>query len=98
MAKKLSKEVVKHMNMLKRKSKYGLPTESKESYKEFLKTKYWNKVRLRVLKRDKNKCTRCGSKKNLQIHHKTYKNHFRELSHMQDLITLCKDCHSKKHK
>ena len=97
MPKKLNKEVARHMRKLIAKSKYNLPTESKESYAEFLKTKYWAKVSARVLKRDKRRCKMCGSKKDLNVHHKTYANHFRELSHMDDLITLCRTCHKKVH-
>lgn len=66
-------------------------------YKDFLKSAYWKGVRLIVLKRDKNTCTSCGNKKMLQVHHLTYVNHFKEHLNLQDLITLCVDCHKKVH-
>lgn len=65
-------------------------------YKTFLKSSYWKEVRLTVLKRDNNTCV-CGNTKYLQVRHKTYKNHFKEHENLQDLITLCRDCHKKEH-
>lgn len=44
---------------------------------------------------DGNKCTKCGCKNNLQLHHLTYKNYFKEL--LTDVITLCKLCHEIGH-
>ena len=67
------------------------------NYKAFLKTQYWYDVKLRVLKRDKNSCVRCGSTKMLQVHHLTYENHLHEAKHLNDLITLCNNCHKKEH-
>jgi 5-methylcytosine-specific restriction endonuclease McrA len=66
-------------------------------YKTFLSSKYWQKVKLLVLKRDGNKCTKCNSKTDLLPHHLTYKNHFNELNHLEDLITLCSHCHKSEH-
>ena len=54
-------------------------------------------VRLLVLKRDGYKCYLCGSEQELQVHHGTYKNHFKEHRNLGDLITLCKQCHEKEH-
>jgi len=69
----------------------------KVNYTAFLKTKYWMGVRQLVITRDGNKCTRCDNTKRLQAHHLTYKNHFNEHKHLEDLITLCKSCHEKEH-
>ena len=65
------------------------------SYLEFLKTKYWSKVKRQVLKRDNYKCQKCGSGKLLHVHHLTYKHHLKEHCHLSDLITLCKQCHEQ---
>jgi hypothetical protein len=70
---------------------------AKEIYLAFLKTKYWKKVRAMVFNRDKKTCQKCGSKKKIQAHHLTYENHKNELNHLEDLITLCEDCHKKEH-
>lgn len=68
-----------------------------KNYAKFLKTSYWKKVRLLVFKRDGFKCVICGSTENINVHHSTYKHHFDELNHLDDLITLCKNCHNEAH-
>jgi len=68
-----------------------------KDYKHFLKTAYWRQICKVILKRDKYKCSKCESKRKLQVHHKTYKNHFHEHEHTEDLTTLCEKCHSEIH-
>ena len=52
-----------------------------------------NERKLRVKIRDDFKCSRCGSTKNLQVHHtKGMKSHA-----MKHLLTLCFKCHQKEH-
>lgn len=68
-----------------------------EKYKKYLKSDSWNLIRDIVIERDGCKCTRCGSVNILQVHHKTYKNIFNEIEHLDDLITLCKSCHYDEH-
>jgi 5-methylcytosine-specific restriction endonuclease McrA len=70
----------------------------KQKYKAFLKTDYWKAVRVKVFLRDKKTCQKCGSKKKIEAHHLTYKHHRNEMKHLEDLITLCRDCHEKEHK
>ena len=69
------------------------------NYKEKLETKEWIVRRGLILKRDKYKCTKCNSTKNLQVHHKAY-SFDREPWEYTDnyLITLCKICHEKEHR
>ncbi len=65
-------------------------------YSEFLKTKYWLKLRKRVLVRDGYRCTLCDvGDEVLHVHHKTYERRGRE--RLDDLVTLCGDCHKKHH-
>lgn len=71
---------------------------AKERYKAFLKTNYWKAVRIKVFLRDSKTCQKCGSKKKLEAHHLTYKHHKNEMKHLEDLITLCRDCHEKEHR
>ena len=68
-----------------------------KSYQYFLKSEYWEIIRDMVLKRDKYKCKKCVATYKLQVHHKTYENHFREHNHLKDLVTLCESCHKKEH-
>lgn len=67
-------------------------------YYDFLKTPYWVGVRSKILIRDNFKCSLCASKENLAVHHKTYENHGQEVYNLDDLITLCEDCHQHFHK
>jgi 5-methylcytosine-specific restriction endonuclease McrA len=46
-----------------------------------------------VIQRDGGKCVRCGSTRNLQVHH--IKKHWEGGSdHLSNLITLCARCHT----
>ena len=65
-----------------------------EEYDKYIKTKKWQKKRSKRFKIDNFTCQRCGSKKNLDVHHLTYDN-FRNEDVYRDLITLCRSCHSK---
>ena len=71
------------------------------SYKEeFLHTIYWSHVRFLTLYEHGWKCLFCGTEDNLQIHHRTYKNHGLEHKRevqQKDLIIACKTCHKKVH-
>ena len=65
-------------------------------YIDYLDSPIWKKFREIILAIDKNKCTKCGTKDKLTIHHITYERVTVEL--ILDLITLCKDCHMLVHK
>lgn len=67
-------------------------------YSDFLVSDYWYMVRKLVIKRDRKKCVTCGASENLQVHHTTYKNHFNEHNHLEDLQTLCDQCHTEQHR
>ncbi len=49
-----------------------------------------------VLERDAWRCQRCGSLKDLQIHHKTKRSH-QGHDELSNLITLCAYCHLEEH-
>lgn len=63
----------------------------------FKKSKYWKAIRELVLKRDNNRCTRCGNTEKLHIHHLSYINLGYEHLYLQDLVTLCGYCHKEIH-
>lgn len=68
---------------------------NKLKYKEFLKTKYWKFIHdLKILEQPKCKC---GADKYLQVHHTSYKNHYHEHEHLDDLVVLCNTCHKNEH-
>ena len=63
----------------------------------------WEEAKRKVRIRDGHKCQMCGKDFNLEIHHKIYKVNGQsivghELEHLDCLVTLCGDCHSKVHK
>lgn len=62
-------------------------------YRDYLKTEQWKNRRKEILVRDGNKCSECGDKKKLQVHHLNYKNLGCEKD--EDLVTLCGNCHKK---
>jgi hypothetical protein len=54
--------------------------------------------RKEVLKRDNYKCVHCGSEENIQAHHIIEWSEFKETRTTVDNgITLCAECHAKKH-
>jgi 5-methylcytosine-specific restriction endonuclease McrA len=67
-------------------------------YEEQLKTKEWYYVRDRVLERDRHKCTNCGTRRDLQVHHKEYIKGLKAWEYNDSyLVTLCDVCHRIEH-
>lgn len=56
----------------------------------------WQGLKLKVLERDHYICKDCGSPINVQVHHTRYPELWGEET-IDDLITLCDECHAKKH-
>jgi len=61
----------------------------------YYKTEHWRERRKEALEDSDNMCDECGSKNNLQVHHKNYFSLFREED--DDLVVLCKSCHEDLH-
>jgi 5-methylcytosine-specific restriction endonuclease McrA len=59
----------------------------KQAYRRLLK---------RVLERDGWRCQKCGSLKDLQVHHQTYRSRQGNDS-LANLVTLCAYCHMEEH-
>lgn len=76
---------------------YKYLQDNKMSYKAYLLTDHWKDVRKRYWKSKlhNHTCYACGSKQNLQVHHKTYKRIGQE--YLRDLCLLCGDCHRQAH-
>ncbi len=74
-------------------------------YQNLLKCPDWKKIRIEILNRDNQQCKNCGSKENLQVHHRQYhinvktdqKKNPWDYNHKY-LITLCEECHEAGHK
>lgn len=71
----------------------------KMSYQEFLKSDYWYNVKLKAWKRKETygRCLFCGSTKNIELHHITYKWIFTK-DELRGIIALCREHHEEVHK
>ena len=68
----------------------------KKKYYDYLKSNQWREKRKLALQFYGYNCCLCSSKHNIQVHHRNYRNLFRES--MEDLILLCESCHHQFHK
>lgn len=65
-----------------------------DEYKAYILSDIWNQKRNERLLFDDYKCALCGNRNNVQVHHLVYplhKNYGTES--INDLITVCPDCH-----
>lgn len=66
-------------------------------YSEYLQTKYWQKLRKRIIK-ERKVCEICGCLGPFHIHHKEYISRGTENKHPEVLQLLCSICHMEVHK
>jgi len=66
-----------------------------ESYKEYLVSPEWQRLKTLKLKQADNRCQLCNSPDKLNIHHRTYKRIYEE--DLNDLTVLCSYCHYRFH-
>ena len=58
----------------------------------------WQATRRRVLRRDKYRCTKCGTKEvTLDVHHVSKPKGTPGAEDLDNLTTLCRQCHIEKH-
>jgi 5-methylcytosine-specific restriction endonuclease McrA len=57
----------------------------------------YDQLRKHILRRDAWRCQVCGSKQNLQVHHKQLRSQQGDDA-TSNLITLCADCHENVHR
>jgi 5-methylcytosine-specific restriction endonuclease McrA len=62
-----------------------------------LNTENYRALRKQVLERDGWSCQWCGSLRNLEVHHRTFRSRLGDDT-AENLITLCADCHRAEHK
>jgi 5-methylcytosine-specific restriction endonuclease McrA len=67
----------------------------KQDYKKYLKSASWRLKKQELFNIVGRNCEKCGSKKNIEVHHLHYKNIFKEK--IEDLKVLCDKCHKKEH-
>lgn len=65
-------------------------------YNAHLNSDKWKAIAEQTQKRDGYRCRDCGTQAHLHVHHLTYDRFGNEL--LQDLKTLCKECHAKEHR
>lgn len=65
------------------------------TYHEYLASPAWAKKRRKALKHYGHRCTVCGSRLKLEVHHRHYRTLYRES--VADLDVLCHDCHQNTH-
>jgi len=68
-----------------------------DAYRAYLRGPIWHSLRTRVINRDRNRCTKCGSMINLNVHHIHYRGIETMDFHMDQLVTLCEYHHSLEH-
>ena len=66
-----------------------------EEYLNYLNSPKWKQIRKEALVLYES-CVLCGAKKQLDVHHRSYKN-FGNETIVKDLIVLCERCHAKYH-
>ena len=69
---------------------------NKHEYHRYLQSHQWKEKRKTALQFYGYNCCLCGSRHAIQVHHRNYRNIFKES--MQDLILLCESCHKQFHK
>jgi len=68
---------------------------TKEEYASYLQTARWVELRTMRLNKDCFTCQRCGSRRDLQVHHINYERVGGSEDVDRDLITLCRKCHEE---
>lgn len=71
--------------------------QAMSGYWDFLRSDYWKQVSLDAKKRAGYQCQSCGTRRGLQVHHKTYDHHGQEHLFPDDLVCLCNRCHASAH-
>lgn len=69
--------------------------EAPESYRAYLNSPHWRQTRNAALKRAHWRCNRCGGKRDLNVHHRSYERLGAERD--SDLEVLCFTCHNGHH-
>ncbi len=72
------------------------PVKAKRRYANgYLRTDHWIEFRASILAARGRKCEQCGSERNIQVHHLTYRRKGSEKP--EDVKVLCNTCHVEAH-
>ena len=85
--------VKKSPNAISQYKDFGNVDTFKE-YQNYIRSDEWQQKRKQRLALDNHRCKNCGGKQGLEVHHKRYDGFLNE-SVVNDLITLCEDCHNR---
>lgn len=66
------------------------------SYREYLGSRTWKRVRAAALRRSRGHCMTCGSELGLEVHHNQYPSHWGH-ERRDMVVTLCHQCHRAVH-
>lgn len=91
--KRVSNRIRAQKNLLAQKQK-----EWQEKYDEYMKSEMWQNLRMIIFNRDYCQCRQCHkelNKDNFHCHHITYERF--KFEAVDDLVTLCPECHEKIH-
>ena len=75
-----------------------VPRKHYKQYKVYLSSDEWFILSTKAKMRDKFSCRVCNSGSNLQVHHTHYNGIDTMSFSTNQLVTLCKDCHTEGHK
>jgi len=94
--KRVEKDIqkIKYRKKIKNNNVQLNKTKNQHAYQAYLKTDVWQILRKQRLVVDNNKCVICG-KEAKHVHHKRYKQWGSET--VDDLVSLCINCHKKIH-
>jgi 5-methylcytosine-specific restriction endonuclease McrA len=62
------------------------------NYRKYLKSKLWKHIRRNVLRRDRWICASCGNKAT-EVHHISYDPATLKGERLEELMSLCRECH-----
>ena len=66
-------------------------------YDAYLTGKHWQRLRNERLELDGHACCVCGAQERIEVHHLFYRHDLND-THLNDLITLCHECHNAVHR
>lgn len=75
----------------------AIQKHNSKCYREYLQSPLWKIISSKVKWNAYNRCEKCGSKSNLEVHHTTYEFKGVEFLAFETLKCLCSKCHKEEH-